>query len=178
MKLFSVKPEVDIFASHLNYQVPTYVSWNPDKNAYAIDACSISWANLKFYAFPPVSLIGTSISKIRREMAAGIMIIPCWVTQFWFLMMVTLLQDFPVVLSPNVLTLPSSEGLQHPLYPKIKLLAVHLSARPSDTQNFHQKLIKLSWNRDDHQQRPDMNQCLNDGTGMQYRGMKIPILQM
>ena len=33
LKLFSVKPEIDIFASHLNYQIPTYVSWNPDNNA-------------------------------------------------------------------------------------------------------------------------------------------------
>ena len=82
LKLFSVKPEINIFASHLNYQVPTYVSWNPDKNAYAIDAFSISWTNLKFYAFPPFSLIGTSISKIRREITVGIMIIPSLVTQF------------------------------------------------------------------------------------------------
>ena len=66
LELFSVKPEIDIFASHLNYKVPTYISWNPDKNAYAFDAFSISWANLKFYAFPPFSLIGASMSKIRR----------------------------------------------------------------------------------------------------------------
>ena len=111
-------------------------------------------------------------------MAERIMIIPWWVTQFWFPMMVPLLQDFPVVLPPNVLTLPSNIGLQHPLYPKMKLLAVHLSGRPSDTQNFHQKLLKLSWNHGDHQQGKDMSQCLNDGAGMQYQGMKIPILQM
>ena len=111
LKLFSVKPEIDIFASHLNYQVLTYVSWNPDKNAYAMDAFSISWANLKFYAFPLLSLIGTSISKIRREMGVGIIIIPWWVIQFWFPMMVPLLQDFPVVLPPNVLTLPSNKGI-------------------------------------------------------------------
>ena len=178
LKLFSVKPEIDIFASHLNYQVLTYVSWNPDKNAYAMDAFSISWANLKFYAFPLLSLIGTSISKIRREMGVGIIIIPWWVIQFWFPMMVPLLQDFPVVLPPNVLTLPSNKGLQHPLYSKMKLLAVHLSGRPSDTQNFHQKLLKLSWNRGDNQQGRDMSKCLNDGTGMQYQVMKIPILQM
>ena len=42
LKLFSVEPEIDIFASHLIYQVPTYVSWNRDKNAYAIDEFSIS----------------------------------------------------------------------------------------------------------------------------------------
>ena len=105
---------------------PNLCSWNPDKNAYVIDAFSISWTNLKFYAFLPFSLIGTSISKIRREMTVGIMIIPWWVTQFWFPMMVALLQDFPVVLSPDVLTLPSNKALQHPLYPKMKLLAVQV----------------------------------------------------
>ena len=115
LKLFFIKPETDIFASHLNYQVPNYVSWNPDKNAYAIDTFGISWANLKFYAFPPFSLIGTSISKIRREMAVGIMIIPWWLTQFWFPMMLPLLQDFPVVLRPNVLTIPSNKGLHNTL---------------------------------------------------------------
>ena len=102
LKLFSVKPEIDIFAPHLNYQVPVYVSWNPDKNAHVTDTFSISWENLNFYAFPPFSLTGTSISKIRREMAVGIMIIPWWLTQFWFPMMVPLLQDFPVALPPNV----------------------------------------------------------------------------
>ena len=25
----------------MNYQVPTYIPWNPDKNAYAIDGFSI-----------------------------------------------------------------------------------------------------------------------------------------
>ena len=112
LKLFSVKLEIDTFASHLNYQVPTYVSCNPDKTAYAIDAFSISWANLKFYASPSFSLIETSISNIRREMAVGIMLIPWWMTQSWFPMMVPLLHDFPVVvLPPNVLTLTIQQGV-------------------------------------------------------------------
>ena len=63
------------------------------------------------------------------------------------------------------------------MYPKIKLLTVHLLGKPSDTKNFHQHLLKLSWNRGDHQQGPDMSQCLNNGTTMQYRVMTIPILQ-
>ena len=132
---------IDIFASHLNYQVPTYVPWNPDKNTYATDAFSISWANLKFYAFLPFNLIGAFILKIRKEMAAGIMILSWWVTQLWFLMMVPLLQDFSVVLPLKVWALPSNKGLQHSVYPKMKLLAVHFLGKPSDMQNFHQKLL-------------------------------------
>ena len=42
----------------------------------------------------------------------------------------------------------------------------------------YQKIIKLSWNRGDRQQGPDISQCLKDGTPMQYQRMKIPIFQM
>ena len=73
--LIKVTPETDLFASALNHQVPKYVSWNPDQEAFAIDAFSISWANMKFYAFPPFSLIGASTSKIKQEGASGVMII-------------------------------------------------------------------------------------------------------
>ena len=116
--LFKVTPEIDLFASALNHQVPKYISWNPDQEAFAIDAFSISWANIKFYAFPPFSLIGASILKIKQEGASGVMIIPLWNTQFWFPMMVSLLQDFPVILPPNILALPFNQDQQHPLYQK------------------------------------------------------------
>ena len=56
---------IDLFASALSHKVPKYISWNLDQEAFAIDAFSISWANIKFYAFPPFSLIGASISKIK-----------------------------------------------------------------------------------------------------------------
>ena len=72
LKLFSVKPETDMFPSHLNFQVPTYAPLNPEKNVYGLDAFSISWVNLKFYDFPPINVIGASVSKIRRNMIAGI----------------------------------------------------------------------------------------------------------
>ena len=55
------------------------------------------------------------------------------------------LQDFSVILPPNILALPFSQDQQHPLYPKMKLLAVHLSANPSDIQTFHQKLQMLCY---------------------------------
>ena len=147
-------------------------------NGHAIDTFSILWANLKFYVFCPFSLIGASISKIKREMAARIMIKPWWVTQFWFPMMVPHLQDFSVVLPPNILTLSFNKGLQHPLHPKMKLQAVQLLGKPSDTHNFHHKLLKVSWNCGEHQQGPDMSHCLKNDTAMQYQRMKMPILQM
>ena len=76
VNLFKITPEIDLFASTLNHQVPKYISWNPDQEAFAIDAFSISLVNIKFYAFPQFSLIGASISKIKQEGASGVMIIP------------------------------------------------------------------------------------------------------
>ena len=47
-----VMPEIDLFASRINNQFERYVSYRPDPGAFAIDALSLSWTNLDFYAFP------------------------------------------------------------------------------------------------------------------------------
>ena len=76
LEVFYFKPEIDLFASYIHYQIGQYASWHPDINAVAIDAFSISWSELNFYAFPPFSLIGVAIVKVRKEKCLRIMIIP------------------------------------------------------------------------------------------------------
>ena len=44
------QPEIDLFASALNHQIPTYISWLPNPNAYAVNAFTVSWTDLQFYA--------------------------------------------------------------------------------------------------------------------------------
>ena len=56
VNLFKVTPEIDLFVSTSNDQVSKYISPNPDQEAFAIDAFSISSANIKFHAFPSFSL--------------------------------------------------------------------------------------------------------------------------
>ena len=51
-------PDADLFASRLNTQLPTYVSWRPDPGAVATDAFSLDWGPIFFYAFPPFCQIG------------------------------------------------------------------------------------------------------------------------
>ena len=48
---FQVTPEIDLFASHFNYQLKPFVSHQPDPEAY-INACQLSWQHIFFYAFP------------------------------------------------------------------------------------------------------------------------------
>ena len=60
-------PNIDIFASRLNRQLTRFVSWQPDPDAEAIDAFTVDWRGLQFYAFPPFCLITRCLQKILFE---------------------------------------------------------------------------------------------------------------
>ena len=77
-------PEIDLFASRLNSQLSVYCSWKPDPGAKAIDAMTIDWTPLFFYAFPPFNMIGKILRKIEEDKAEGILIFPAWPTQTWY----------------------------------------------------------------------------------------------
>ena len=60
-------PSIDLFASRLNNQRSCYVSYRADPEAQAVDAFSLSWTVLDFYAFRPFSLITRVLQKVRRD---------------------------------------------------------------------------------------------------------------
>ena len=80
VRTFDFEPDIDLFASHLNYQVKNYISWFPGPKASITDAFSIDRTDKKFYAFPPFSLTGAILAKIRDNQASGIMIMSWWQT--------------------------------------------------------------------------------------------------
>ena len=53
-------PNIDLFASRLNFQTSVYVSWFPDPGAWTVDAFSFCWREFKPYILPPFSLLGGS----------------------------------------------------------------------------------------------------------------------
>ena len=76
LQRFQFIANTDFFASYFNKQLSNYVSWHPDPESVGVDAFNMSWTKLKFYAFPPFSLVGKSIPKIIQEKASGIIVIP------------------------------------------------------------------------------------------------------
>ena len=177
VRTFDFEPEIDLFAPYLNFQVENYISWYPDPKASIIDAF---WADKIFYAFQPFSLIGATLAKIRDKQASGIMILPWWQTQFWFPVMLKMLQDFPLQLPSDLklLILPLNKQATHPLLPKIRLLAVRLSGKKSAIGKFQTILRKLSRSRGDVQHSRNMKQSSKNGNSMQYQGMKIPLIHL
>ena len=116
-------PEVDLFASRLNHQLPTYVSWKPDPNSHFIDAIPMSWKRKFVYIFPPFSMLWPVLTKLESDQVCrAIIIIPRWPTQSWY----------PRILKKSIsqvhirstdLTLPGTQTI-HPMAPKLRLLAL------------------------------------------------------
>ena len=120
------RPDIDLFASRLNHQLPTYVSWQPDPDSSFIDAFQMSWKGKFIYAFPPFSMIWPVLSKIRRDQVhTALIVTPEWPTQSWYTALKKMrIQGFSVSrISSSKLSLPGTSN-RHPMGKKLKLQAV------------------------------------------------------
>ena len=96
LELFQV-PDIDMFASILNKQLPKYTLWL-DPESYIIDCMSTSWENNYIYAFPPFSLIWPTINKIEKEAEKALAIVPMWPTETWFIWALELATATPILI--------------------------------------------------------------------------------
>ena len=95
------QPDIDLFASRLNTQLADYVSWKPDPQAKFVDAFTVEWANLFFYAFPPFCLLPRCVQEFTQEQATGILVIPLWTTQPAFSTVLYMLIDVPWIVKAS-----------------------------------------------------------------------------
>ena len=115
------KPLFDLFASRLNRHSHIYWSFKPDPDASYIDAFTLSWSDKHFYCFLPFSCVLQVLQKIIQDKATGIMVVPMWLTQSWYLIMTSLLMLPPITLPPskNLVSLPAFPEENHPLHRKM-----------------------------------------------------------
>lgn len=140
------KPQVDLFASRLNFQIEKFCAWKPDPLASFIDALSLNWRYFDFaYIFPPFSLLSSCVQKIRMEGTKAILIAPLWPTQPWFSRLMELLIDRPVIIPKikNLLKIPY-KSTEHPLQERLVLIACLVSGNYTENEAFRQKQWKLS----------------------------------
>ena len=125
----SLRSNIDLFASRLNNQLPQYVSFKPDPGAVAVNAFSLNLRHLKFYAFPPFSVINAFLQRVREDHASGILIVLNWPTQAWFPQAMQMCVEPPINLHPTkeLLQLPGKPKKPHLLHRTLTLLACHLS---------------------------------------------------
>ena len=119
-------PDIDLFASRLNKQLPVYASRKPDPESTYIDAMMLSWTDMFIYAFPPFSMMWPVIAKLEVDkVEQAIMIIPRWPTQSWYPRIMKKVVGDPIMISSRHLVLPGTTKT-HPLQ-KMTLLAVKCS---------------------------------------------------
>ena len=125
-QVLSPPPEIDLFASLLNFQLPKYCSRSRDPQAWRVDAMSFRWSGLRLYAFPPFSMIPRILEKVVQDEAELALIAPYWPKRPWFPKLLSLLAGSPWALpcQPDLITQPLSQ-LAHQ-----KIESLHLSLWP------------------------------------------------
>lgn len=138
--------EIDLFATRLNAQIESYVSWKPDPFAIHVISLTMTWNNKKLYAFPPVSIMARVLRKLQKDKTTAMMILPLWPTQVWFSTTLQMLTEPPVLLPPNSLVLPQNPALQHPRGHRLVFSAMTLSGILSKVKAYRQRLPSFSLN--------------------------------
>ena len=123
-------PDIDLFASNSNKQLPIYVSWHPEPESWAIDAFTFSWCSRYFYIFPPFSFIGKVLAKISREKTRAIIILPDWSSQHRYPRIKRMAkQVMEIKPQINNLQLAHNNSAVHPLNKTLKLLAIKVTMK-------------------------------------------------
>jgi hypothetical protein len=136
--------EIDLFASRLSHQLPTFVSWRPDPLAVHSDAFSLSWQSMKGYAFPPFALIGQCLQQmLTQKVEQLILVAPVWPAQPWYPILLQLCTDIPL-LFPMSSALLTRDNQSHPLT-SLQLAGWRLSANIIKQQTFQKQLETYCW---------------------------------
>jgi len=112
------QPEMDLFASWLNNQLPLFCSSD------LTQAFSFDWRSIAFYAFPPFSIIvSRMIQKIIVDRATGIVIAPNWPNQPWYSKILSLLLTKPFIIPRSIkqLILKNRPNERHPMAKSLEL---------------------------------------------------------
>ena len=141
-----------------------------------MDAFTISWKSLYFYAFAPFCQIHRCLQKILEEQVPqGIMILPLWPTHVWWPQLLRMLIAIPFVLpkQEDLLSLSHSPQTLHPLRRKLTMLTCLLSGNPFRIEEFQRRLISSSWPPGETEQRNSTVTTLQSGKSFVIRGRSV-----
>ncbi|KAK9399508.1 hypothetical protein NXF25_012527 [Crotalus adamanteus] len=122
------QPQVALFASPANAQLPRYFTRFPSRGAEGTDTLRSRWPKGLLYAFPPLPLIPAVIRKLLLEGAELILLVPHWPRRPWFADLVDLSISPPWKIPADRISLSQGQ-LQHPDPQWLQLAAWHLKGR-------------------------------------------------
>lgn len=91
-------PNINLFASKLLHQ--SHSMWVGDQTRqWETDDFQIDWYNLQ--AFPPFTLIGRALAKVRKEKAVLTIVTPVWQSQAWYPQLLSMSIQNPLQILPE-----------------------------------------------------------------------------
>lgn len=169
------KPNIDLFASRLNFQVEKYCSWKPDPYAQHVNALLLNWGYCNLvYFFPPFSSLSSCIRKLRIDSAQGIVVATLRPTQTWFTELMELLVDTPYLIQKQkkLLYLPTKD-VYHPLKNKIVLMVCCVSGNSLENKDFLSQQPTYSCLRGNLALKSNTQHSLKDGFNTVVKGKLV-----
>ena len=109
-------PNIDLFASRVSHQVPTYLSLKADPCCQAVDAFQQNWNPFFPYAFPPFCLISKVLRQLsKQKVERMILVTPLWPTQPWYPLLLSMCIQNPILIPTTENLLENPLGEKHPL---------------------------------------------------------------
>ena len=147
-------PNVDLFATSQNHQLPVYFSPLPDAQAAGVDALAQNWSGIVGYAYPPPAIIPLVLNKLESTSnCLLILIVPKWERKNWFAQLLNMLVDIPRQLPqyPNLLKQPLIYKF-HPDPQSLNLHACLVSSNILENRAFLRRLPNVSHKKQDFPQ--------------------------
>ena len=151
-------PQVDLFASRLNHQLPLYVSRHPEPGAMEVDAITLQWNRWTSFIHAPIIMLPRILKKIREDQATCLLIAPNLPGQTWYPLLLEMLVNIPSLLpmTETSLYLPFDRETQHPLWRTMKLAVWPLSGNVVEQEVCHRKFVTSLWPPADKERKRDM----------------------
>ncbi len=175
---FQVFPQVDLFASEDNAQLPIFFSFQPQEQALGTDAFLYDWGKYDTaYVFCPFSVLPRVLQKVKTDGANVILIAPVWTTAVWWANAMKLLRANPLMLPAGrtLLRLTTDLTRRHQLLPKMRLVALHLTGQSSEHNDYQQAQGRLSLPAGRSQRLSSTTPTWPDGNFFVLPTMRIPI---
>ena len=122
------RPDIDLFASRLNHQVPRYGSLVDDPRSEG-NTWQLQWGTYRLpWVNPPWEDIPQVLNKVIRDKARVLAVLPLWRTRPWFATVCHLMASRMIVLEGELFRNPEGRWMEQPRW---KLMAAVLDGTKS-----------------------------------------------
>ena len=129
--VFRCTPDVDLFASRVNFHVEKYVSLFKDVDAYENDAFVVDWTVFTMpYIFPPFCLLARVLQRIKYFRINALVICPFWCTQYWWPLFLNMVNGPLLIFKPakRLLIQPTDPKMRHRKWKTLQICAARVGA--------------------------------------------------